>query len=120
LIYRQVDAARILASLQGDYKQNFYSDLDIINLVIDSDEIQNKINSSGIILGDASGISVENGFFGFDVKRYNLFQSLYQETLRYIFKTKKNGFVPFISFFDKLIKEEDIELEEIIFKYEFS
>ena len=50
LIWRQVDAARILACLQGDYDQVFYSDADITNLRVDSDEVQGRLTRHGIIL----------------------------------------------------------------------
>ena len=51
MIWRQVDTARILVCLQGNHDQVFYSDIDISNLNINSDEIQDKLRKHKVIFG---------------------------------------------------------------------
>ncbi len=78
LIWRQVDAARILACLRSGQDQVFYSDADVTNLVVDSDEVQSKLKKHGIILAGAvdekSGYPwYENQLFGFDGRKRGFF-----------------------------------------------
>lgn len=117
LIWRQVDTARILVCLQGDYEQAFYSDLDVVNLKIDSDEIQNRIKKLGMVIGrfpDGFCPYGENGLFGFDKTQREFFISLYEETEKFVLRNKCNGFPCFAEAVSNLQNNQ-----EILFEMEF-
>jgi len=123
LIYRQVDLARILVCLQGNYDQTFYSDLDITNLVIDSEEVQTKMKKYGILLGGEllsnNKPFFENGLFGFSSERKNLFWLLHKQTLEETFYRNKNGYLPYLNFVNELRRREKLTFEQIGFRYSF-
>lgn len=112
LVWQQVDAARILACLQGNYDQSFYSDLDIINLKIDSDEVQEKMKKYGVVLCGLENGRLENGLFGFDKRRTELFQNVYGAVLEKTKKFNENGYSVHIGLLRKALQNE---LNEIIF-----
>lgn len=121
LIWRQVDAAKVLISLQGDYDQYFYSDTDVTNLKIDSEEIQTKIRESGIVLGGgkfSSGFPwYENQLFGFSKDRINRFRLLYQKTISDVKLETRNGYQTFVDFINnELIKKDGIETRNSVFE----
>jgi hypothetical protein len=121
LIWRQVDAARILTCLQGDYDRVFYSDTDITNLTVESDEVQKRIEKFGLILGgavdDKSGFPwYENQLFGFDNSKKNLFRNLYYATVGDVMKGE-NGYRAYIRFVNDEIKGRfGIDTREIVFQ----
>ena len=118
ILWRQVDAARILACLQGDYEQSFYSDLDVTNLIIDSDEIQEKINKHGLIAGGVvqnSHLYFENGSFGFSKRKRNFFWNLYCTTQEEARVEKQNGYRSYLNAINSL----GINISEIFFKMKF-
>ena len=121
LIWRQVDAARILACLQSSHDQVFYSDADITNLVVDSSEVQSKLKKHGIILSggvhETMGLWYENQLFGFDGKKRGFFRSLYDRTLRDVAMKGENGHGSYINMIDsELTEKENIDLREIVFQ----
>ncbi len=83
LIWRQVDAAKILVSLQGNFDQTFFADLDHAHLDIDSKEVQGMIKKHGLMIGSSSGwsASVENQLWGFDRSRRKFFKNYYRSAL---------------------------------------
>ncbi|MBP7708768.1 hypothetical protein KA107_03710 [Candidatus Pacearchaeota archaeon] len=100
IIWKQVDAARILAALQGDYQQSFYSDADITNLKVNSEEVQKRMRTFGMLLGCTEYHSFENQLFAFAKEKRELFKKLYLATLRSIKQENKdNGFLEFRRFF---------------------
>ncbi|MBP7708769.1 hypothetical protein KA107_03715 [Candidatus Pacearchaeota archaeon] len=107
LIWRQVDSVRILAILQGNYTQTFYSDTDITNLVISSPEVQKPMKKYGLVIGGGGaegGCSAwyENQLFGFDSRQRPFFRALYQKTLQRAIHEKRNGYGVFV---DSIKKE---------------
>lgn len=98
LIWRQVDVAKILVCLQGNYEQTFYSDTDVVNLSIESQEIQGVLGKFGFIVG---GIVFRGGFeatenqaFGFDRTYKNVFEDVYSLTLQEA-QNGRNGYLAF-------------------------
>jgi hypothetical protein len=132
LIWRQVDAARILACLQCDHDQIFYSDADVTNLVIDSEKVQAKIKKHGIIvsLGFIVGayIGMENNLFGYDrERRGGFFKSLYKRTLSDTTRTERrsdsppfNGYQTFLHQIYEFLRNKNIYRDEILFATEYS
>ena len=121
LIWRQVDAARILACLQSSHDQVFYSDADITNLVVDSSEVQSRLKKHGIILSggvhEKVGPWYENGLFGFNPTKRDFFRLLYDTTLRDVVMERENGYGSYINMIDSELKEkENIDLREIVFQ----
>lgn len=124
LIWRQVDSARILACLQGEYDQVFYSDADIVNLRINSNEVQNRLKKHGIILN--GGVDVksgypwyENGLFGFDHRGRSFFSVLYDRTIREVTKGE-NGYGTYIDLINSDLKGEmGIDTREIVFQAKY-
>ncbi len=124
LIWRQVDTARILASLQGNYEQVFYSDADITNLVVDSVPVQEIIRKHGVIVAgwknNVRAIEYENQLFGFTHARKNLFWRLYSQTIEWAKSFGENGYSSFLSFInEELVGKEKINPREIVFSPQF-
>ena len=123
LIWRQVDAARILACLQGNYDQSFYSDADITNLDVNSKEIQNRIAKHGVVL--SGGISngdafYENQMFGFEGKQKDSFKLLYNRTLAEIQLKRENGYGAYIGFINAELKDKaGIDTKEVVWSPEY-
>lgn len=122
LIWRQVDAARILACLQSSHDQVFYSDADITNLVVDSNEVQSKLKKHGIILSggvdEKSGYPwYENGLFGFDGRKRGFFRLLYNRTLSDTAMKRENGYSSYIDLINSELKgREGIDTRDIVFQ----
>ncbi|MEK6928325.1 MAG: hypothetical protein AABX11_07875 [Nanoarchaeota archaeon] len=85
-VWRQVDAAKVLIALQGDHNQSFYSDLDVIDFVVESEEVQKRLSERGIILRGLNSGEFENQLFGFGETGRDFFKSLYKKTLDYSYK----------------------------------
>jgi hypothetical protein len=120
LIWRVVDTARILASLQGDYDQSFYSDADITNLRVNSDEVQQALSNHGCIVSgwaDEKSRGMENQLFGFNKVNKDLFRSLYEQTLHDVEYTFENGYPTFISFIrHEILEKRGVDMKEIVFR----
>lgn len=82
-IWRQVDAAKILVSLQGDFDQSFFADLDHAHLKINSPVVQGMIEKHGLMIGSSSAsyASIENQLWGFDRSRHDFFMRYYKTSL---------------------------------------
>src|SRR5262249_40393716 len=68
LIWRQVDAAKVLVSLQGNFDQTFFCDLDHAHLKINSSPVQRALKKHGLFVGstgDSQYVSIENQLWGF-------------------------------------------------------
>ena len=120
LIWRVVDAARILASLQGEHDQSFYSDADIINLVINDDRIQEMLSTHGFIVSvipcDQSN-DIENQAFGFNRDKRDAIRFLYQRTLEDVQLSQRNGYDAFIDFIRiEILESANITLDQISFQ----
>jgi hypothetical protein len=121
LIWRQVDAARILACLCSPHDQVFYSDIDITNLVVNSSEVQKRLKKHGIIL--AGGVFetgnpwYENQLFGFDRRKRKFFRQLYERTLTDAVKRRKNGYPSYVKLIESELEErEGIDTRDIVFQ----
>ncbi len=78
LIWRQVDAAKILVSLQGDFDQTFFADFDKAHLDIESKEVQKRLHDHHMFIGSGH----ENQLWGLDKTRRGFFEEYYAEALR--------------------------------------
>jgi len=121
LIWRQVDTARLLASLQGDYDQSFYSDVDVTNLNVESDEVQATFSKHGVIVSggiDNGNAWYENGLFAFDRSRRGLFNLLYMETLKNVVDKSQNGYQTLVDFFgsNSEVRRLGIIPKEVVFQ----
>lgn len=121
LIWRQVDAARLLSCLQGDYEQVFYSDADVTNLNIESEDVQRRLFDHGVILSgfvDNKGFPMyENQMFGFDHRIRSLFNGLYERTIRNVMTKAENGYPSYIDFINHELKEKvGIDTKEVVFE----
>ncbi len=83
-IWLQVDAAKILISLQGNFDQSFFADLDHAHLDIESKEVQTMIGKHGLLIGSAyeGGSSIENQLWGFEPRQRPFFETYYEKALR--------------------------------------
>ncbi len=77
LIWRQVDAAKILVSLQGNFDQTFYADLDYAHMNIKSQEVQDMLKTPGLFIGSGD----ENQLWGFTRNRRGFFEDYYRDAL---------------------------------------
>jgi hypothetical protein len=115
LIWRQVDAARILACLQGKYKQSFYSDADITNLTVASDEVQSRLSKHGMVVSSPGAREFENQLFGFNERCRGIFNLLYIQTLRDVSQHERNGYQTLVDFlnFNSEVQRLKINMSEI-------
>lgn len=83
LIWRQVDAAKILVCLQGRYDQTFFSDLDHSHLGINSPRVQEMLKNHGLMIGSgaANAVWIENQLWGFTPERRGFFEKYYENAL---------------------------------------
>jgi len=89
LIWRQVDAAKILIALQSsDYEQSFFVDMDFAHIELDSPDVQKRIEKFGFLIGgyrlkhkDITDKIIENQFFGITSKSKPLFKEIYKKSL---------------------------------------
>ncbi len=93
VIWLQVDAAKILISLQGDFEQKFFADMDHFHLDIESEKVQKMIGQHGLLIGsyDANDISIENQLWGFNSTRQKFFEQYYTTALQDAYKGS-NGY----------------------------
>ena len=116
LIWRQVDAARILVCLQGDYDQTFYSDADIRNLRVNARKVQRPMQKYGMLFCYHATLGIpENGLFGFTRREKDSFRRLYNETVRYVKDFKRNGYDRYTQFLDRIEMDRRIPTEEMRF-----
>ncbi len=78
LIWRQVDAAKILISLQGNFDQTFFADMDYAHMNLKSSEVQDMLKNPGLFIG--SGF--ENQLWGFTRERRGFFEDYYTAALK--------------------------------------
>jgi hypothetical protein len=104
LIWRQVDAAKILVSLQGNYEQTFFADLDHAHLDIDSPQVQNMLKKHDVLIGSSNDQSprIENQLWGFTPKRRKFFEEYYETALQ----AADNG----MNAWNELVRKADREL----------
>ena len=85
LIWRQVDAAKVLVSLQGDFDQTFFADFDHAQLDLTGSEVQGIIKKHGLVVSGAGtpggAWSVENILWGFSRNSRNFFEEYYATVL---------------------------------------
>ncbi len=89
-IWLQVDAAKILISLQGNFDQSFFADLDHAHLDIESKEVQKMLGRHGLMIGSAfeGGASIENQLWGFEPRQRVFFEQYYERAVQSAY----NGF----------------------------
>ena len=131
MLWRQVDTARFLASLHSFkeyYSSNsevqiFYADLDVSNLLLDSEEVQKIIGEYGILLGAVLDTKTgrawyANGAFGFDKRMFPFFELLYKKTLEHTKTKGKNGYIPYIEAIKKL-QRDGLDPKNIVYPLKF-
>lgn len=84
VIWRQVDAAKILVSLQGNFDQSFFADLDHAHLDVASEKVQTMLEKQNIMIGASSdtSLNVENQLWGFSRGGRRFFEDYYPAALR--------------------------------------
>jgi len=126
-IWRQVDAAKILVALQGNYSQSFFLDLDYAHIKLDTPEIQQRLNDYGFLIGQrtykpliVNGVEqhsesiLENQFFGITGKSKEIFTDLYKDTLVESYKGN-NGWRIFKAKFKDIVAEMKKPQEDIAY-----
>ncbi|MDE2336983.1 MAG: hypothetical protein KGL10_06705 [Alphaproteobacteria bacterium] len=100
-IWLQVDAAKILISLQGDFDQSFFADLDHAHLDIESKQVQGMLGNHGLLIGSASEkyIGIENQLWGFERRQRVFFEKYYKAALGSAYKGQ-NGFADLVNMAD--------------------
>jgi hypothetical protein len=106
LIWRQVDAAKLLVSLEGDFDQSFFADLDLSHIQTNAPDVQGKLEKYGLFVGVGSGV-IENQIWGLDRSRKDFFQSLYEATLKDA-AGRKNGWDTLLRHVDALTAREKL------------
>jgi hypothetical protein len=101
-IFGVVDAAKILVCTEGDYEQQIFSDLDIRGLDVNSEEIQEKLDLVGMIIGGA--VRFENQILGFNSSRRRLALDLFELT-RELAEDGQTGWEAIHRLADKLKRE---------------
>lgn len=124
VIWRQVDAAKILISLQGNFDQVFYADLDYANIPVDSKPIQNLLKNHGVLfrgfvqndkVGPSDKVGFENQLWGFEQRRKPFFESLYRRTLKSA-HNNQIGYRDFVAHIQtELVEQEGINPKEIYY-----
>ncbi len=115
VIWRQVDAAKILVSLQGNYDQTFFADLDHAHLDIGSRKIQGMLKNHGLMIGSSNSYyaSLENQLWGFDRSREKFFKQYYTKALIAAY-LHQNAYSTLLRKVRKdIVKKEKIPSEEI-------
>lgn len=114
LIWRQVDAAKVLVSLQGNYDQAFFSDLDHAHMGIANRTMQDMITKNGLMIGSAEyfGISIENQLWGFNRRRREFFTQYYDDALKAAYDGQ-NGWRALVNKVEKELQiKEGLELTD--------
>ena len=88
VVWLQVDAAKILIPLQGDYDRSFFADLDHAHLDIESGQVRSLLDRHGLLIGGSDGYStsLENQLWGFDRSRRVFFEDYYSAALDISYK----------------------------------
>lgn len=123
MIWRQVDSAKLLICLQGDYEQVFYSDGDMTNLLVDSEEVQTPLAKHGLLFRGGTipsdgHIFFENQLFGFSRQRKAMFEQLYRQTIDESKRSGMNGYGPYIDFIRRISRSEGFDVREVLFNAE--
>lgn len=102
LIWRQVDAAKVLVCLQGDAQQVFFADMDLAAFDTKDASLQQKIRDYGLFVNmSANYPTVENQMWGFDAqRRRGFFEELYKKTLKEAYKGE-NGWQSLVELVDQ-------------------
>lgn len=102
LIWRQVDAAKVLVCLQSNHDQIFFADMDLANTKTDDPKIQKMIKDHGIVVNQGPDYPlIENQLWGFDrARRLGFFEELYKNTLRESYQGE-NGWMSLVDLVDK-------------------
>lgn len=110
-IWRQVDAAKVLTVLQGNYEQSFFADMDFAHIDYSSPEVQDRMNDYGFLIGgyrpsmeNEEHKIIENQFFGTSKRSKNLFKDIYKKSLKEAYDGK-NGWKIFKDRFKGIIEE---------------
>jgi hypothetical protein len=114
LIWQQVDAAKVLICLQGNYTQTFFSDLDHAHFGVTSPKVQGMLKKHGLMIGSSSNsyANIENQLWGFKRCRRDFFKAYYAQALREA-KKGDNAWSKLVSKVDKeLVAKESIPLGE--------
>jgi hypothetical protein len=115
LIWRQVDAAKVLVSLQGNYDEVFFADLDHAHLSITSPPVQQMLETHGLMVGSISDseLTVENQLWGFRRSRQKFFEQYYDRALRAA-NAGLNGWAELVTKVNgELVATQGIPIEEI-------
>ena len=121
LIWRQVDAARVLVCIASlaSYDQVFYADWDITNLDINSDVIQRPVLQHGIVVSGKPdrwhSPCIENQMMGFGRKQCVFMNDLYCTTIEDAKRLEINGYDALRFLCHKLAAVQKIQLIEILF-----
>lgn len=120
VIWRQVDAAKILICLQGDqYEQTFFADLDFAALIIEDPFLQNTIQKHGLLVRAEIDLKtrmtiLENQAWGFTRKRASLFEVIYRQTLMNAYDGY-NGHAAYIDHIGALAKYENFDIRDLVY-----
>lgn len=123
MIWRQVDSAKLLICLQGDYDQVFYSDGDMTNLSVDSEEVQTPLAKHGLLfrggtLPSNGHVFFENQLFAFSRRRKAIFEQLYRQTIDKSKSFGMNGYGSYIEFIRRISRTEGFDVREVLFNAE--
>jgi len=113
-IWGQVDSAKILVSLQGDFDQSFFADMDLAHVKINGKAAQKKLSKAGFFVGSASGAfyGVENQLWGFTREKRGFFEAYYKDALEDSIKGD-NGYEALHSRVHDFIKRKNLPLSEV-------
>jgi hypothetical protein len=108
LIWRQVDAAKVLVSLQGDFDQSFFADLDHAHLDVGSPTVQRMLEKRGLVIGSglSSGAHFENQLWGFTRGRRGFFEGYYADALKSAYRGE-NGYNALLNRVDELLLRKE-------------
>ena len=112
LIWCQVDAAKVLVSLQGNFDQVFFADLDHAHLDIVSRQVQGALKKYGMFIG-AAGLMIENQTWGFNRRRIDFFERYYATALESAHKSMNAWEDLIYQVKDELVRGEGIPLEKV-------
>lgn len=114
-IYGAVDAAKILVCMEGNYKQQFFSDLDIKGLDVNSEILQNKLGRVGLLIG-GKNVRYENQILAFDSSHQELALNLFEKT-RELADNGETGWDAIVRLVDKM-KREGLDLDDFTVREE--
>ncbi len=115
IIWRQVDAAKVLVCLQGNFDQVFFADLDLARLETASAPVQKMLQKHGILVGESpTAGGFENQMWGFDQRQRDFFEQLYRNTINWGYGGT-NGFYVLLDALGDLEIKQGIDGREICF-----